>query len=60
MAAYATFGEIKPGAALTTSPTPGHAMKATDKSRALGAILGTALSSLNDGQGLVLVAIQRR
>ncbi len=58
--ADASFGEIKPGTALTTSSTPGHAMRATDKSRATGAILGTALGTLKEGHGLVLVAIQRR
>jgi len=30
-------------------------MKVTDKPRAQGAIIGKALASLNDGQGLVLV-----
>jgi hypothetical protein len=58
--ADAAFGAIEPGTALTTSSTRGHAMKAGDKTQAIGAVLGTALSSLEEGKGLVLVAIQRR
>ena len=58
--ADAAFGAIKPGMSLTTSSTPGHAMRVGDKARAIGAVLGTALSGLKEGRGLVLVAIQRR
>ncbi len=43
--ADATNGAIKPGDLLTTSDTPGHAMKVTDSSRAQGAILGKAMSN---------------
>lgn len=50
-------GAIEPGDLLTTSDTPGHAMKVTDHARAQGAILGKAMSSLKDGQGLVLVLV---
>jgi hypothetical protein len=50
-------GPIKPGDMLTTSGTPGRAMKVTDHGRAQGAILGKAMSSLNDGQGMVLVLV---
>jgi hypothetical protein len=48
------------GDLLTTSPTPGHAMKATDPLRAFGAVLGKALLPLRSGQGLipVLIAMQ--
>jgi len=48
------------GDLLTTSPTPGHAMRADDPGRAFGAVLGKALRPLADGQGLVpiLVALQ--
>jgi len=55
--ADASNESIEPGALLTTSQTPGHAMKVTDYSRAQGAILGKAMSSLYQGQGLVLVLV---
>ena len=51
----ASYGSIKPGALLTPSATPGHAMKVSDKTRAQGAILGKALTSLAEGRGVVLV-----
>ena len=55
--ADASNGSIQPGDLLTTSETPGHAMKVADFSRAQGAILGKAMSSLEEGQGLVLVLV---
>ena len=55
--ADASNGLIKPGDLLTTSKMPGHAMKVTDYSRAHGAILGKAMSSLDQGTGLVLVLV---
>ena len=55
--ADASTGAIKPGDLLTTSGTPGHAMKVSDHSRSQGAILGKAMSALKDGQGLVLVLV---
>ncbi len=57
---YCDAGEsaITPGDLLTTSATPGHAMKATDRSRAYGAAIGKAMTSLPRGQrGLVLVLV---
>jgi len=51
--ADAGFGEIMPGDLLTTSDTPGHAMKATDQARSVGSIIGKALGSLTHGTGLV-------
>ena len=48
-------GPIGPGDLLTTSGTPGHAMKATNS--ASGAILGKALGRLEDGRGEVLVLV---
>lgn len=59
--ADATLGEIKPGDLLTTSDTPGHAMKVRDHSRSQGAILGKAMSRLGKGEKghvLVLVTLQ--
>jgi hypothetical protein len=58
--ADALFGPIDVGDLLTTSPTPGHAMKADDPAKAFGAVLGKALRPLRSGQGLIpiLVALQ--
>jgi hypothetical protein len=50
-------GAINPGDLLTTSSTPGHAMKVTDHARAAGAILGKAMSRLSEGNGMVLVLV---
>jgi hypothetical protein len=55
--ADATESPIKPGDLLTTSATPGHCMKATDRNRRDGATLGKAMSSLPEGKGLVLVLV---
>jgi len=56
--ADATKQEIKPGDLLTSSDTPGHAMKATKRKKSFGAIVGKALTSLPKGEiGLVLVLI---
>ena len=55
--ADASNGPIRPGDLLTTSDTPGCAMKASDPLRAQGAILGKAMSPLPEGQGLVLVLV---
>ncbi|WKJ90065.1 hypothetical protein QZJ86_18960 [Methylomonas montana] len=56
----AQYGAIEIGDSLTTSPTPGHAMKVGEPLAALGAMLGKALSPLKEGQGLipVLIALQ--
>lgn len=58
--ADAQYGSIEVGDLLTTSPTPGHAMKAGDSARAFGAVIGKALRPLEQGQGLVpiLIALQ--
>ncbi|MHC4691815.1 MAG: hypothetical protein ACYS67_03665 [Planctomycetota bacterium] len=55
--ADASNGPITPGDLLTTSDVAGHAMKVTDYERAQGAILGKAMSSLEEGRGLVLVLV---
>jgi hypothetical protein len=55
--ADASFGAIKPGDLLTTSMTPGHAMRVTDHARAQGAVLGKAMSSLSEGKGTVLILV---
>jgi hypothetical protein len=58
--ADARYGPIEIGDLLTTSPTEGHAMKASDRERAFGAVIGKALRPLRDGQALVpiLIALQ--
>jgi hypothetical protein len=55
--ADASNGTIQPGDLLTTSSTPGRAMKVSDHARAQGAILGKAMTALNEGQGMVLVLV---
>jgi hypothetical protein len=55
--ADASGGPIRPGDMLTTSDLPGHAMKVIDHARAQGAILGKAMSSLEAGEGMVLVLV---
>jgi len=55
--ADAAFGAINPDDLLTTSDTPGHAMKVSDHAKAQGAILGKAMSSLEGGKGMVLVLV---
>jgi hypothetical protein len=51
---------IEVGDLLTTSSSAGHAMKASDPSRAFGAVIGKALRPLASGRGKipVLVALQ--
>ncbi|MEM1042107.1 MAG: hypothetical protein AAGI91_05705 [Bacteroidota bacterium] len=55
--ADASHGAIRPGDLLTTAPTPGHAMRASDRDRAFGAVLGKAITGLDAGTGLVLVLV---
>ena len=50
-------GEIKIGDLLVTSSSPGYAMKGTDRSRMLGAVLGKALEPLKVGKGVILVMV---
>jgi hypothetical protein len=56
----AQYGDIQIGDLLTSSPTPGHAMRASDHAQAFGAVLGKALRPLRKEQGLIpiLVALQ--
>ncbi len=53
----ASAGPIKPGDLLTTSNTPGLAMKVADREKAHGAIIGKAMTGLKEGKGLVLVLV---
>jgi hypothetical protein len=56
----ATYSEIEMGDMLTTSSTPGHAMKAIDPLKCFGTVIGKALGALKKGKGFipVLVALQ--
>lgn len=53
----ASYGPVRPGDLLTTSATAGHAMRASDRARAQGAVLGKAMTGLEEGRGLVLVLV---
>jgi len=56
--ADATYGAIAPGDRLTSSPTPGHAMRVSDESLAPGTVIGKAITPLPQGkQGMVLVLV---
>jgi hypothetical protein len=55
--ADAAHGPIRRGDRLTTSPTPGHAMRVNDISRAPGAVIGKAMTELAQRKGLVLVLV---
>ncbi len=55
--ANAENGPIKVGDMLTSSSTPGYAMKVNDYERARGAIIGKAMTALEGGDGFVLVLI---
>jgi hypothetical protein len=50
-------GAIEPGDLLTTAELPGHAMRADDRDRSFGSVIGKAMTSLEDGAGLVLVLV---
>jgi hypothetical protein len=56
----ASNGPIAPGDLLTTSTTPGHAMRLSDPARGFGASLGKALEPHREGCGLIpiLIALQ--
>jgi hypothetical protein len=53
----AGFGPVRVGDLLTTSATPGHAMLASDRQRAFGAVIGKALADLDSGCALVPVLV---
>lgn len=50
-------GPVVAGDLLTTSTTPGHAMKVNDRTLSPGATIGKAMSPLPNGKGLVLVLV---
>ncbi len=53
----ADYGAIAMGDPLTTSQTPGHAMRAGDATKSFGAVLGKALRSLGAGRGIIPVLV---
>jgi hypothetical protein len=53
----AADGPIGAGDLLTTSSTPGCAMAVTDRSRAVGAVIGKALGSWTQGRGLIPIIV---
>lgn len=55
--ATAENGIIRPGDLLVTSSKIGYAMKGTDRSRMLGAVIGKALGSLDSGTGVLEVVV---
>ena len=55
--ADADHGAIKPGDLLTTSATPGHAMRVRDRVKAQGAVIGKAMTGLKEGKGTILVLV---
>jgi hypothetical protein len=50
-------GPIHRGDLLVSSSTVGHAMKGTDRNRMLGAVVGKALGSLEQGSGTIEVLV---
>ncbi|MBT9332958.1 hypothetical protein [Paracidobacterium acidisoli] len=50
-------GPIRPGDLLVTAALPGYAMKGTDRSRMLGAVIGKALGRLDKGTGVIEVGV---
>lgn len=53
----ASIAPIKVGDLLTTSPTKGHAQKVLEPEKAVGAIIGKALGSLDKGKGKIPVLV---
>jgi hypothetical protein len=50
-------GAVEPGDLLVAASTPGYAMKGTDRSKMLGAVVGKSLGALKDGKGLIPVLV---
>lgn len=53
----ATAHPIDVGDLLTTSNTPGHAMKATDAAKAFGAVIGKAMRAQPSGTGMIPILV---
>jgi hypothetical protein len=50
-------GAIRPGDLLVSSSEPGYAMKGTDRSQMLGAVIGKAMDKLDTGTGVIEVLV---
>lgn len=50
-------GPIRKGDLLVSSSTPGYAMRGTDRSRLVGAVIGKAMQPLESGQGVIEVLV---
>ena len=50
-------GTVHRGDLLVTSSTPGYAMKGTDRSRMVGAVVGKALEPLSGDKGVIQVLV---
>ena len=50
-------GPIEAGDLLVASSTPGHAMRGTDRSKMLGAVIGKALEPFEKGKGVIQVLV---
>jgi hypothetical protein len=53
----AAGGPIEVGSLLTTSDTPGHAMRVSNQSREVGTVLGKALAPHHHGLGLIPILV---
>lgn len=53
----ATTTPVAVGDLLTTSGVPGHAMKAADRAKSFGSVIGKALRPLTDGRGLIPILV---
>jgi len=55
--ANATNGAIKIGDMITSSAVAGQAMRASNKKKSRGAVIGKAMTELVDGEGFILVLV---
>jgi len=56
----ADYAPVAVGDLLTTAPSPGYAMKASDVSRSFGAVIGKALGTLDHGRGVIPILVTLR
>lgn len=50
-------GPIRRGDLLVTSSTPGYAMRGTDRTLMVGAVVGKALQNLDTGAGVIEILV---
>jgi len=55
--ASAENGPIRRGDLLVCAKTPGHVMRATDRERLIGAVVGKAMQPLDAGTGVIEIAV---